>query len=483
MSFFETLTALVVKDMMDAVSEAKRSQTESANRYEEEKLNEKIRVLTLGEKCLDLHPKILKLFEQICIGLGADHQILLSHFNYFSKALIAYPYFAVLEEQGFVDDNQKMFLSYLKKDEETFSGDDIIKGIIYKDNQNACAIAIKSFMDINQAAVDPFWEYLIHSEVAGIYGLTKKLITLEIEIMKLFLKMRVSSNDFVDSKQFTSDILYWFNECKENIILQEDGVAASDTTIETYYGIAKQAESKYVPPKSKKVLFENVYLYTNIYERPLVEKKIIEVTGLKPEAVKKIIDDNNPILDGLEECNAVGLVSVLKKLNIETCIEDSWTELNIQQWNYADYSKAKQEKAERKAKKVKKTFNIFAIIFTILSTMWGFLGIIEETFIYISVLAFLFNVTIMFAYNFSKYYETCEIRGVEFKQLFRRFGLPIVLYLIHIILSVVFIVLSSIDSNMFIIGMCILFVVFLSGLLFVITYMKDKKKNKNEKSE
>lgn len=135
MSFFETLTALVVKDMMDAVSEAKRSQTESSNRYEEEKLNEKIRVLTLGEKCLDLHPKILKLFEQICIGLGGEHQILLSRFNYFSKALIAYPYFAVLEEQGFIDDNQKMFLSYLKKDDESFSGDDIIKGITYKDSR------------------------------------------------------------------------------------------------------------------------------------------------------------------------------------------------------------------------------------------------------------------------------------------------------------------------------------------------------------
>jgi len=135
-------------------------------------------------------------------------------------------------------------------------------------------------------------------------------------------------------------------------------------------------------------LFENVYLYTNTYERPLVEKKIIEVTGLKADVVKKIIDDNNPILDGLEECNAVGLVSVLKKLNIETCIEDSWTELNKEQWNYADYSKAKQEKTERKAKKVKKTFNVLAIIFTILSTMWGVLGIMEETFIYISVLHF-----------------------------------------------------------------------------------------------
>jgi len=480
MSFFETLTALVVKDMMDAVSEAKRSQTESANRYEEEKLNEKIRVLTLGEKCLNAQSKILKLFEQISIGLGAEHQILLSHYDYFAKALIAYPYFAVLEEQGFPDDNQKMFLSYLRNNENSFSGNDIINGITYKDNQNACAVAIKSFMDINQDTVAPFWEYLIHSEVAGIYGLTKKLITLEIEIMKLFLKMRVSGNDFVDSKQFTNDILYWFNECKENIILQEDGVAASDATIETYYSIAMQAETKYVPPKSKKVLFENVYLYTNTYERPLVEKSIIEVTGLKADVVKKIIDDNNPILDGLEECNAVGLVSVLKKLNIETCIEDSWTELNKEQWNYADYSKAKQEKTERKAKKVKKTFNVLAIIFTILSTMWGVLGIMEETFIYISVLAFFFNIIIMFAYNFSKYYETYEIRGVEFKQLFRRFSLPIVLYLIHIVLGIVFIILNVVNDNMYIIGMCVLLIVFLSGLLFLITYIKDRKKNKKE---
>jgi len=478
MSFFETLTALVVKDMMDAVSEAKRSQTESSNRYEEEKLNEKIRVLTLGEKCLDLHPKILKLFEQICIGIGGEHQILLSHFKYFSKALIAYPYFAVLEEQGFVDDNQKMFLSYLKKDDESFSGDDIIKGITYKDNQNACAVAIKSFMDINQDTVAPFWEYLIHSEVAGIYGLTKKLITLEIEIMKLFLKMRVSGNDFVDSKQFTNDILYWFNECKENIILQEDGVAASDATIETYYSIAMQAETKYVQPKSKKVLFENVYLYTNTYERPLVEKKIIEVTGLKLEEVKTIIDKDIPIMDGLEENNAAGLVFALKKLNIATCLDDSWTELSKEQWNYEEYAKFKKEKEERKAKKIKKTLNIFAIIFTVLSTMWGVLGIMEEAFIYVSAIVFMFNPTIFVAVAFNGYIENKEIRGCKLNKVFREYLLIFVLFIVHIFLGIAFILLSVIDSNMSIIGIIILATLAFLCLIFFIVYFRDKKKKK-----
>jgi len=86
----------------------------------------------------------------------------------------------------------------------------------------------------------------------------------------------------------------------------------------------------------------------------------------------------------------------------------------------------------------------------------------------------------MFAYNFSKYYETYEIRGVEFKQLFRRFSLPIVLYLIHIVLGIVFIILNVVNDNMYIIGMCVLLIVFLSGLLFLITYIKDRKKNKKE---
>ncbi len=478
MSFFETLTALVVKDMMDAVSEAKRSQTESANRYEEEKLNEKIRVLTLGEKCLDLHPKILKLFEQICIGLGADHQILLSHFNYFSKALIAYPYFAVLEEQGFVDDNQKMFLSYLKKDEEMFSGDDIIKGITYKDNQNACAIAIKSFMDINQVAVDPFWEYLIHSEVAGIYGLTKKLITLEIELMKLFLKMRTKYNDFVNSKKFTDDILYWFNDCKDNIILQNEGLAANDTVIETYLEAVKQLEAQYIPPKSKKVLFKNVSLYKNIYDRPLVEKKIVEVTGLKLEEVKTIIDKDIPIMDGLEENNAAGLVFALKKLNIDTCLDDSWTELSKEQWNYEEYVKVKKEKEERKAKKIKKTLNIFAIIFTVLSTMWGVLGIMEEAFIYVSAIVFMFNPTVFVAVAFNEYIENKEIRGCKLNKVFREYLLTFVLFIVHIFLGIAFILLSIIDSNMSIIGIIILGTLAFLCLIFFIVYFRDKKKKK-----
>ena len=50
MSFFDTLSALLVKDTLDSISQAKREVERDKNRYEQEIRNERMRMLGFLEK-------------------------------------------------------------------------------------------------------------------------------------------------------------------------------------------------------------------------------------------------------------------------------------------------------------------------------------------------------------------------------------------------------------------------------------------------
>ncbi|MBO5304879.1 MAG: hypothetical protein J6A99_04300, partial [Clostridia bacterium] len=58
MSFFDTLSALLVKDTLDSISQAKREVERDKNRYEQEIRNERMRMLGFLEKSLNQHDKI-----------------------------------------------------------------------------------------------------------------------------------------------------------------------------------------------------------------------------------------------------------------------------------------------------------------------------------------------------------------------------------------------------------------------------------------
>ena len=88
MSFFDTLSALLVKDTLDSISQAKREVERDKNRYEQEIRNERMRMLGFLEKSLNQHDKIHNALMDYCMSIDDAPNSILSHYEYFLKACI-----------------------------------------------------------------------------------------------------------------------------------------------------------------------------------------------------------------------------------------------------------------------------------------------------------------------------------------------------------------------------------------------------------
>ena len=117
MSFFDTLSALLVKDTIDAIAQAKKEVEQTKNHYEQEIRDERTRMLGFLEKCLNQHDKIHNALLEYCMIADGDNltNVILSHYEYFLKACIAYPYYVVLQDIGSVDENHKELIRVLKE--------------------------------------------------------------------------------------------------------------------------------------------------------------------------------------------------------------------------------------------------------------------------------------------------------------------------------------------------------------------------------
>ena len=371
MGFFETLSALIVKDGFDAITQARQEVNNSKKAYAEEKRRERIRALGVMEKCFNQHEKIHEVLFEICTDvLRADHQKVLENYSYLLRALIIYPYFSILKEQGCIDDNQKEFLMKLKDSDTSYCGLKILEAVHNDKNENPCRISM-SLVDVSDGIVATFWNY-VFANCGGTEknkAKIKKLIKLEIGLMNYFCELfdhtLISYDKPEDYIQKTEETLL---EELEKVSIGNEKYY-DDAYFDKYFAIAKKFEKQYKPPISYKVVVKNNLSYKYNKYRIIAETNIARLAGVSKEYAKTIFDDSDSIIkDGLSLTNAKKLIVELAKVNIEAEYDYSWTaideEFNIDK-NIEDYRKT--NKTEIKIRNI-------SIISTIVFFLLGIIG-------------------------------------------------------------------------------------------------------------
>lgn len=333
MSFFDTFSALLVKDTLDAISQAKREVERDKNRYEQDIRNERIRMLGFLEKSLNQHDKIHNALMDYCMDVVENSpNYILTHYEYFLKACIAYPYYVVLQDIGSVDENHKELVRRLKANSFTYSGEEIVEAAFSKKNENPCAIAMALFMDATMGEVSAFWGYLFsHS-----FGFPKrirackKLIAAEIALMRFFYKMQYKADLYGGSDDYISEIEETLNEKLEDMSSDEDEREVYDESyMNTFFKKVEEWEGKYVPSCSYKVVIKNNLDYKFSNERSYAEWNIVKFSGVSIEYAKTLYENSGSVVkDGLSKEQAEQLVAKLEEVRVETEIERSWTVLD-----------------------------------------------------------------------------------------------------------------------------------------------------------
>ncbi len=354
MSFFDTLSALLVKDTIDAIGQAKREVERDKNRYEQEIRNERIRMLGFLEKSLNQHDKIHNALIDYCMEIDDNApNFILAHYEYFLKACIAYPYYVVLQDIGSVDENHKELVRVLKANSSTYSGEEIVEAAFAKKNENPCAIAMALFMDATMGEVSAFWGYLFsHS-----FGFPKrirackKLIAAEIALMRFFYKMQYKADLYGGSDDYISEIEETLNEKLEDMSPDEDEREVYDESyMNTFFRKVEEWEGKYVPSCSYKVVIKNNLDYKFSNERSYAEWNIVKFSGVSIEYAKTLYENSGGVIkDGLSKTQAERLVAKLKEVKVETEIARSWTAVDE---TFDVDSNLKSYEAEIKAKQI-----------------------------------------------------------------------------------------------------------------------------------
>lgn len=376
MSFFDTLSALIVKDSLDAISKAKREVEREKQQRSAEERRERIRVLGLMEKCMDQHNKIHDLLYQICLDvLSIDHQQVLSNYAYFIKALIAFPYYRVLETQGFIDVNQKKLLGMLKESNVSYSGIQIREAVENPDNANFCHIAMQVFVNCEDGEIGSFWEYLFGNcnGTEKQKSLIKKLIKTEIVMMDSFYQLAKNNLIYDDEHKFIRDIETTLYEELEYRSGEED--PTTETIMSSAFKVAKQFEEKYKSPLSYKVVVGNWVDYTYSKSRGIAENNLVKYSGISRAYAKTIFDNPDGVIkDGLSFESAKALIDKLSEVNIVAECVYSWKEIDEKFNVYANenhyVNNINEAKIER-AKKVKK-YSLYALlVFLIVEVIVG----------------------------------------------------------------------------------------------------------------
>lgn len=376
MSFFDTLSALIVKDSIDAISKAKREAEKEQQQRGAEERRERIRTLALMEKCLEQHNKIHDILFQICLNvLSIDHQQVLSNYAYFIKALIAFPYYRVLETQGFIDVNQKKLLGMLKESECSYSGIQIREAVDNPDNANFCHIAMQIFVNCENGVIASFWEYIFDncngSEKQK--SLIKNLIKTEITMMDSFYQLAKNNLIYDDSHGFIREIektLYEELEYRSG-----DDNPTTEIIMSSAFKVAKQFEEKYKAPLSYKVIVQNWVDYTYSKGREIAENNLVKYSGITREYAKTIFDHPDGVIkDGLSSESAKELIDKLSEVNIVAECVYSWKAVDEKFNVYANenhYINNVNKAKITTSKKIKK-YSLYALlVFLIVEVIFG----------------------------------------------------------------------------------------------------------------
>jgi len=332
MSFFDTLSALLVKDTLDSISQAKREVERDKNRYEQEIRNERMRMLGFLEKSLNQHDKIHNALMDYCMSIDDAPNSILSHYEYFLKACIAYPYYVVLQDIGSVDDNHKEWVRVLKANSSTYSGEEIVEAAFCKKNENPCAIAMALFMDATMGEVSAFWGYLFSHSFGSAKRIRacKKLITAEIALMRYFYKMQYKADLYGGSDDYITEIEETLNEKLEDMSSDENEFDVYDESyMNKFFAKVEEWEGKYISSCSFKVVIKNNLDYKFSNERSYAEWNIVKFSGVSIEYAKTLYENSGSVVkDGLTKEQAEQLVAKLKEVKVETEIARSWTALD-----------------------------------------------------------------------------------------------------------------------------------------------------------